>query len=59
LLTALPPPAREWFCQLAAGMDGIEVGEGDEMALLALKRSKPEEAFRLLEALAQQLQASR
>jgi NADP-dependent 3-hydroxy acid dehydrogenase YdfG len=44
---------------LARGMDEIEVGEGDEMALLALKRSKPEDAFRLLEALAQQLQASR
>ncbi len=44
---------------LASGMDEIEVGEGDEMALLALKRSKPEEAFRVLEALAQQLQASR
>jgi short-subunit dehydrogenase len=44
---------------LARGMDEIEVGEGDEMALLHLKRSNPEEAFRLLEGLAVQLQASR
>lgn len=44
---------------LARGMEEIEVGEGDEMALLALKRSEPEQAFRMLEGLAAQIQASR
>ena len=44
---------------LARGMDEIEVGDGDEMTLLALKLSKPAEAFRVLEGIAQQLQASR
>jgi dehydrogenase/reductase SDR family protein 7 len=44
---------------LARGVEEIEVGEGDEMALLALKRSEPEQAFRVLEGLAAQLLASR
>ena len=44
---------------LARGMDEIEVGEGDEMALLELKRSNPEQAFRVLEGLAGQILAGR
>ena len=44
---------------LARGMDEIEVGEGDEMALLELKRNNPEQAFRALEGLAGQILASR
>ena len=44
---------------LAAGMDEINVGEGAEMDLLELKRSHPEQAFRLLEAMAQQISADR
>lgn len=44
---------------LARGMNEIAVGEGDEMGLLELKRSEPEEAFALLEGMAGQILASR
>lgn len=44
---------------LAAGEDEIAVGEGPEMDLLELKRKEPEQAFRLLEGMAQKLRADR
>lgn len=44
---------------LARGISEIAVGEGDEMALLELKRTKPEETFRLMEGMAEQIRASR
>lgn len=40
---------------LAAGVDEIVVGEGQEMELLELKRTDPAQAFRLLEGMAQQI----
>lgn len=42
---------------LAAGAEEIAVGEGPEMDLLALKRTQPEQAFRLLETMAEQIRA--
>ena len=44
---------------LARGMNEIAVGEGEEMALLELKRSNPEEAFARLEGLAGHIRAAR
>ena len=40
---------------LADGCEEIAVGEGPEMALLDLKRNDPEQAFRALEAMAEQI----
>jgi NADP-dependent 3-hydroxy acid dehydrogenase YdfG len=44
---------------LAAGEEEIAVGQGPEMDLLALKRTHPDQAFRLLETMAGQIRASR
>ena len=44
---------------LAAGEEEIAVGEGPEMDLLELKRTNPTQAFRLLEAMADQVRATR
>jgi short-subunit dehydrogenase len=44
---------------LAAGEEEIAVGEGPEMDLLALKRSDPEQLFRLMEGMAAQVRDSK
>lgn len=44
---------------LAAGEEEIAVGEGPEMDLLALKRSNPEQVFRLMEGMASQLREAK
>ena len=44
---------------LAASEEEIAVGDGPEMDLLELKRTQPEQAFRLLEAMAEQIRAER
>lgn len=43
---------------LASGVEEITVGEGVEMQLLELKRTDPEQLFRTLEAMAEQLQGA-
>ncbi len=44
---------------LAAGVEEIEVGEGAEMDLLNLKKTDPQQAFRLLETMARQVLSTR
>ena len=43
---------------LANGSEEIAVGRGPEMGLLDLKRSDPSQAFRALEAMAEQLRGA-